>query len=59
MIEITKEFAVQIIQAFDTQDHTTMRRLINHLENKITNPNNLLCVKKRIKMPDLNTLKKE
>lgn len=57
MIEITTEFATELIQAFDLNDSTTLRRMVTYLEKQVVNSSQPLTVKKEIKMTSLSELK--
>lgn len=57
MIEITTEFATELIRAFDLNDSTTLRRMVTYLEKQVVNSGPSLVVKKKIKLPNLSELK--
>lgn len=58
MIEITPEFATQLIAAFDRQDNSTLRRMLTNLEIQVIKSSQKLEVKKDFTMPNIHELKK-
>lgn len=58
MIEITTEFATQLIVAFDRHDNSTLRRMLTNLETQVIKSNSKLEVKKEFPMTNIHELKK-
>lgn len=58
MIEITPEFATQLIAAFDRHDNSTLRRMFTNLEIQVIKSNQKLEIKKEFLMPNIHEMKK-